>query len=49
MENGCLILKSIAMRAILCATICENACAIEEFLDYRLYPNTSHIHPHMCG
>ena len=18
-------------------------------LDYRLYPNTSHIHPHMCG
>ena len=19
------------------------------FLDYQLYPNTSHIHPHMCG
>ena len=18
-------------------------------LDYQLYPNTSHIHPHMCG
>ena len=21
----------------------------QEILDYRLYPNTSHIHPHMCG
>ena len=21
----------------------------DECLDYRLYPNTSHIHPHMCG
>ena len=21
----------------------------EENLDYQLYPNTSHIHPHMCG
>lgn len=20
-----------------------------KILDYRLYPNTSHIHPHMCG
>ena len=22
---------------------------LPELLDYRLYPNTSHIHPHMCG
>ena len=21
----------------------------EVLLDYQLYPNTSHIHPHMCG
>ncbi len=23
--------------------------AVFSYLDYRLYPNTSHIHPHMCG
>ena len=21
----------------------------DKYLDYRLYPNTSHIHPYMCG
>ena len=30
----------------------QNSLSEEErlvILDYRLYPNTSHIHPHMCG
>ena len=24
-------------------------CLPEDCLDYQLYPNTSHIHPYMCG
>ena len=23
--------------------------AVFSYLDYQLHPNTSHIHPHMCG
>ena len=48
MENGCLILKSIAMRAILCATICENACAVEE-LDHRSAWSVENRVPGACG
>ena len=24
-------------------------CALDADLEYQLHPNTSHIHPHMCG
>ena len=27
----------------------KNYAELLRNLDYQLYPNTSHIHPHMCG
>ena len=32
-----------------CNTLIVIFIATASGLDYRLYPNTSHIHPHMCG
>ena len=39
----------IAPAAMPATALAAQADATPVALDYQLYPNTSHIHPHMCG